>query len=100
MMDALLSPLDLPRFRFASVVVWHFLFPAFAIGLANFLVGLEAVVLGKAVHLRRGLWLLTESFHHLTCWSEQQFQPAESHQRHLRLVASLSETRASRTYYF
>ena len=41
MMDALLSPLDLPRFRFASVVVWHFLFPAFAIGLANFLVGLE-----------------------------------------------------------
>ena len=41
MMDALPSPLDLPRFRFASVVVWHFLFPAFAIGLANFLVGLE-----------------------------------------------------------
>jgi hypothetical protein len=41
-MDALPSPLDLARFQFAFVVVWHFLFPAFAIGLANFLVGLES----------------------------------------------------------
>jgi hypothetical protein len=41
MMNALPSPLDLAHFQFAFVVVWHFLFPAFAIGLANFLVGLE-----------------------------------------------------------
>ena len=46
-MDALPSPLDLARFQFAFVVVWHFLFPAFTIGLASFLVVLE------------GLWLWT-----------------------------------------
>ena len=40
-MDVLPSSLDLARFQFAFVVVWHFLFPAFTIGLANFLVGLE-----------------------------------------------------------
>jgi cytochrome d ubiquinol oxidase subunit I len=48
MMDALPSPLDLARFQFAFVVVWHFLFPAFTIGLASFLVVLE------------GLWLWTK----------------------------------------
>jgi cytochrome bd ubiquinol oxidase subunit I len=47
-MDALPSPLDLARFQFAFVVVWHFLFPAFTIGLASFLVVLE------------GLWLWTK----------------------------------------
>ena len=31
-MDVLPSPLDLARFQFAFVVVWHFLFPAFASG--------------------------------------------------------------------
>ena len=41
MMDALPSPLDLAHFQVAFVVVSHLLFPAFAIGLANFLVGLE-----------------------------------------------------------
>ena len=46
-MDVLPSPLDLARFQFAFVVVWHFLFPAFTIGLATFLVVLE------------GLWLWT-----------------------------------------
>src|SRR6478735_7212402 len=60
----------------------------------------KAVVLGKAVHLRQDFWPLTKGFHRLTCRSEQQSQPAESHQRHLRLVAHLSETSASRTYYF
>jgi cytochrome bd ubiquinol oxidase subunit I len=38
-MDVLPSSLDLARFQFAFVVVWHFLFPAFTIGLASFLVG-------------------------------------------------------------
>ena len=35
--DALPSALDLARFQFAFVVVWHFLFPAFTIGLASYL---------------------------------------------------------------
>ena len=39
MMDALPNPLNLARFVF--IMMRHFLFPAFAIGLANFLVGLE-----------------------------------------------------------
>jgi len=41
MMNALPNPLNLARFQFTFVVVRHLLFPAFAIGLANFLVGLE-----------------------------------------------------------
>jgi cytochrome d ubiquinol oxidase subunit I len=44
--DALPSALDLARFQFAFVVVWHFLFPAFTIGLASFLVVLEGLWLG------------------------------------------------------
>ena len=40
-MDALPNPLDLESVQFAFRLVRHFLFPAFAIGLANFLVGLE-----------------------------------------------------------
>jgi cytochrome d ubiquinol oxidase subunit I len=54
MIDALLpSALDLARFQFAFVVVWHFLFPAFTIGLASYLAVLEALWLwtGKAVYL-------------------------------------------------
>jgi hypothetical protein len=39
MMDALPNPLNLARFVF--IMMRHFLFPAFAIGLANFLVVLE-----------------------------------------------------------
>jgi len=42
------SALDLARAQFAFVVVWHFLFPAFTIGLASFLAVLEA------------LWLVTK----------------------------------------
>ncbi|CAN5367738.1 cytochrome ubiquinol oxidase subunit I [soil metagenome] len=42
------SALNLARFQFAFVVVWHFLFPAFTIGLASFLAVLEA------------LWLITK----------------------------------------
>jgi len=42
------SALDLARAQFAFVVVWHFLFPAFTIGLASFLAVLE------------GLWLITK----------------------------------------
>jgi cytochrome d ubiquinol oxidase subunit I len=48
MMDALPSALDLARFQFAFTVVWHFLFPAFTIGLASYLAVLE------------GLWLVTK----------------------------------------
>jgi cytochrome d ubiquinol oxidase subunit I len=54
MIDALLpSALDLARFQFAFVVVWHFLFPAFTIGLASYLAVLEALWLwtGRAVYL-------------------------------------------------
>ena len=42
------SALDLARSQFAFVVVWHFLYPAFTIGLASFLAVLEAC------------WLLTK----------------------------------------
>ncbi|MBI0534822.1 cytochrome ubiquinol oxidase subunit I [Roseomonas sp. KE2513] len=54
MIDALLpSALDLARFQFAFTVVWHFLFPAFTIGLASYLAVLEGLWLwtGKAVYL-------------------------------------------------
>ena len=47
-MGHLPSALDLARSQFAFVVVWHFLFPSFTIGLASFLAVLEA------------LWLLTK----------------------------------------
>src|ERR671927_341218 len=47
------SAIDLARFQFAFVVVWHFLFPAFTIGLASYLAVLEGFWLrtGKAVYL-------------------------------------------------
>ena len=45
--DAFPSALDLARFQFAFTVTFHFLFPAFTIGLASCLVVLE------------GLWLWT-----------------------------------------
>lgn len=54
MIESLLpSALDLARFQFAFVVVWHFLFPAFTIGLASYLAVLEARWLwtGDAVYL-------------------------------------------------
>src|SRR5947209_1912840 len=41
------SAVDLARFQFAFAMVWHFLFPAFTIGLASYLAVLE------------GLWLAT-----------------------------------------
>ncbi|RQH15019.1 cytochrome ubiquinol oxidase subunit I [Bradyrhizobium sp. RP6] len=47
MSDLLPSALNLARFQFAFTVVWHFLFPAFTIGLASYLAVLE------------GLWLWT-----------------------------------------
>src|SRR3712207_1011070 len=53
-MEGLLpSALDLARFQFAFTVVWHFLFPAFTIGLASYLAVLEALWLwtGKAVYI-------------------------------------------------
>ncbi len=37
--DHLPSALDLARSQFAFTVVWHFLFPAFTIGLASYLRG-------------------------------------------------------------
>ena len=47
------SALDLARFQFAFTVVWHFLFPAFTIGLASYLAVLEGFWLwtGKDVYL-------------------------------------------------
>ncbi len=42
MSDLLPSALDLARLQFAFTVVWHFLFPAFTIGLASYLAVLEA----------------------------------------------------------
>ncbi len=53
MLDLLPSALDLARFQFAFTVVWHFLFPAFTIGLASYLAVLEALWLwsGKDVYL-------------------------------------------------
>ena len=41
--DVLPTALDLARFQFAFTVVWHFLFPAFTIGLASYLAVLEAL---------------------------------------------------------
>jgi cytochrome d ubiquinol oxidase subunit I len=47
------SALDLARFQFAFTIVWHFVFPAFTIGLASYLAVLEALWLatGKPVYL-------------------------------------------------
>ena len=47
MLDWLPSAVDLARFQFAFTVVWHFLFPAFTIGLSSFLAVLEALWLWK-----------------------------------------------------
>ena len=51
-MPDLPSAIDLARFQFAFTVVWHFLFPAFTIGLASFLAVLEGLWLwtGRAVY--------------------------------------------------
>ncbi len=43
MSDALPSALDLARFQFAFTITFHFLFPAFTIGLASYLAVLEAL---------------------------------------------------------
>ncbi|ABE64728.1 cytochrome bd ubiquinol oxidase, subunit I (plasmid) [Nitrobacter hamburgensis X14] len=43
MEEMLPSALDLARFQFAFTIVWHFLFPAFTIGLASYLAVLEAL---------------------------------------------------------
>jgi cytochrome d ubiquinol oxidase subunit I len=51
--DAFPSALDLARFQFAFTVTFHFLFPAFTIGLASYLAVLEALWLwtGRALYL-------------------------------------------------
>ncbi len=53
LVDHLPSALDLARSQFAFTVVWHFLFPAFTIGLASYLAVLEAFWLAtdKPVYL-------------------------------------------------
>ncbi len=58
--DALPSALDLARFQFAFTIVWHFLFPAFTIGLASYLAVLEGLWLatGRAVFLETFQWWL------------------------------------------
>lgn len=47
------SAVDLARTQFALTIAWHFLFPAFTIGLASFLAVLEGrrLLTGKAVYL-------------------------------------------------
>ncbi len=52
-LDILPSALDLARFQFAFTVVFHFLFPAFTIGLASYLAVLEGLWLwtGRPVYL-------------------------------------------------
>ena len=49
-----LDPLLLSRLQFAWVVAWHFLMPAFTVGLASFIVVMEGLHLftGRAVYLR------------------------------------------------
>ena len=49
-----LDPLLLSRLQFAWVVAWHFLLPAFTVGLASFIAALEGLHLftGRAVYLR------------------------------------------------
>lgn len=51
--DHLPSALDFARSQFAFIVVWHFLFPAFTIGLASYLAVLEAFwfATGRDVYL-------------------------------------------------
>jgi len=51
--DAFPGALDLARFQFAFTITFHFLFPAFTIGLASFLAVLEALWLwtGRAAYL-------------------------------------------------
>jgi cytochrome d ubiquinol oxidase subunit I len=58
--DAFPSALDLARFQFAFTVVWHFLFPAFTIGLASYLAVLEALWLftGREVFIETFRWWL------------------------------------------
>jgi cytochrome d ubiquinol oxidase subunit I len=58
--DAFPSALDLARFQFAFTVVWHFLFPAFTIGLASYLAVLEGLWLatGRAVFIETFKWWL------------------------------------------
>ncbi|MGG5822503.1 cytochrome ubiquinol oxidase subunit I [Falsiroseomonas sp. HW251] len=58
--DAFPSALDLARFQFAFTVVWHFLFPAFTIGLASYLAVLEALWLatGRAIYIETFQWWL------------------------------------------
>jgi cytochrome d ubiquinol oxidase subunit I len=53
MEELLPSALGLARFQFAFTIVWHFLFPAFTIGLASYLAMLEALWLwtGRQVYL-------------------------------------------------
>jgi cytochrome d ubiquinol oxidase subunit I len=60
MWDAFPGALDLARFQFAFTVVWHFLFPAFTIGLASYLAVLEALWLatGRAVYIETFRWWL------------------------------------------
>jgi cytochrome d ubiquinol oxidase subunit I len=58
--DAFPSALDLARFQFAFTIVWHFLFPAFTIGLASYLAVLEGLWLatGRAVFIETFKWWL------------------------------------------
>src|SRR5271157_5454214 len=49
-----LDPLVLSRIQFAWVIAWHFLLPAFTVGLASFIAVLEGLYLftGREIYLR------------------------------------------------
>jgi cytochrome d ubiquinol oxidase subunit I len=49
-----LDPLVLSRIQFAWVIGWHFLLPAFTVGLASFIAVLEGLNLftGREIYLR------------------------------------------------
>ena len=64
-----LDPLFLSRLQFAWVVAWHFLLPAFTVGLASFIAVMEGLHLftGRGVYLRVSIFW-TRIFADRTSW--------------------------------
>ena len=76
------SAVDLARTQFALTVVWHFLFPAFTIGLASFLAVLEGrwLATGKAALVDEAVNYVGDQVagsHHLS--QNFLFRPALGH---------------------
>ena len=62
----------LARAQFAFTVSFHFIFPAFSIGLASYLAVLEGLWLKTGVPLSPALSLLTENLRHRRCHGSRQ----------------------------